>query len=379
MLRFVQSALSFGMLLFALSACVPDAGILSGGSWQSAGLANQRIRAIAVDPNNPQTLYAGGTQGAIFVSIDAGQHWTKRSTISSSPTMLYALSLNSSGKKLYASTDAGLFVTTDAARQWNVISTSSSGLPSDGYTAVAFGSGGSAYIGTTHHGVFMSNNDGAIWKSASGNLPQNRVINGLAVDTAQNRLWVATSSGAYHSDDEGKSWSSSHNGLPTDGVVNTIQPAIAVDGSQGLVYAGTKHGFFRSLDSGAHWTLSSSALQGVSVYSILVDFRSANGSTVYVGTNAGAFRSDDGGQNWRGVASGFPRKTPVYVLVTGANNNSQLYAAANDVYLFPGSNTGISPSRIISLLLIVLFFFLLYVLIRRGARRQRSMFKSDSI
>jgi hypothetical protein len=136
---------------------------------------------------------------------------------------------------------------------------------------------------------------------------------------------------------------------------------------------------FRSLNAGENWTINSESLSGTSVHAILVDFRSSNASTVYVGTDIGVFRSADNGQDWGGTASGLPRGEPVYALVVGANDYTQLYAAVDSsgIYLFPGTSGGIDPSRILPFLLIVLFFFLLYRLTWRSRNRQRDLLKPE--
>src|SRR5690242_18657975 len=72
------SYLALAVLAFCLSACATDAGIFACTNWQSSGLPNKHIRALAVDPNNPQALYAGDGQGGMFVSTDAAQHWQAR-------------------------------------------------------------------------------------------------------------------------------------------------------------------------------------------------------------------------------------------------------------------------------------------------------------
>ncbi len=364
------------MLLSFLSACTPDTNLLGSGSWQASTLANQHIRTLAVDPTSSQTLYAGNADGTTFRSTDAGQHWTKRGNISVAPLSLSMLTVAPSGKMLYALTDAGLFASTDAAQTWRTVNTSNSGLPIDGYTTLTFDEQKNMYVGTSRHGVFMSSDStGTHWKASNGTLPQEIVIHELAFDGTQHRLWAATSSGVYRSDNNGKNWNALNNGLPVIDGVTTIQPAASAGGALGLVYAGTRKGIFRSTEGGTHWVESGQLLQGVPILSILVDFRSTNASTIYVGTKFGAFRSDDNGQNWRGIAGGLPENTPVYALAIGDNKASQLYATANNVYLFPGSNNGINSTRVVSLLLILLLFVLLFFIAQRGTRRRKALLK----
>lgn len=365
-------------LLFAsslFSACAPDANLLGAGSWQASSLIQQHIHALAVDPLHAQTLYAGNEDGTVFKSSDAGQHWTKQTPISSTPTTLSSLTVNPSGKTLYALADKGLFASNDAALTWQRVNIPSSGLPVDSYTSLVFDGQKHTYLGTLHHGVFASS-DGTQWQSISRTLPHDIAINGLAYDTVLHRLWAATSLGIYRSDNEGMSWIALNTGLTILDGVTTIQSPANAGGSTSLVYAGTKHGIFRSTDSGSHWVAAGQLLQGVSIQHILIDFRSTDATTLYVGTPFGAFRSDDSGQNWHGIAGGLPEHTSVYALAIGANNASQLFAAVNNVYVYPGTGSSITPTRVINLLFVVLLFGMLFLIAWRSARRRKTASKS---
>jgi photosystem II stability/assembly factor-like uncharacterized protein len=362
-------------ILVCLASCAPSAGIFAGGVWQSGGLQHQHIRTLVVDPNNPQNIYAGDTKDGVFASTDAGMHWSQHSIGLPLPTAIHALVFDDPGKKLYAATDAGIFVSADAAQHWAAIGD----LPADSYTALAFDfkDQHTIYAATARHGVFVSTNDGSSWSAANGRLPVGSIINGLAFDPDRHQLWAATNMGVYRSPDAGSTWHALNNGLPAAVVVNTVFPATISGGDPGLVFAGTNHGFFRSQDYGAHWSASQASLSGTSVNAILIDYHKA--TTVYVGISIGALRSDDNGQNWGGIAGGLPKDQPVYALAMGANNYNQLYAANNDVYLFPGSSSGFDPSQLIPILLILALFFVLYRLSSRGRRRSWQMLKPERI
>ena len=352
------------LLSFLLSACSLDAS-----TWQTGSLSHQHIHALAVNPKNPQIIYAGDMQGSIFVSTDAGQHWTMRSHVSSSSITLLSLTVDPSGTKIYASTTTGLVISIDNAQSWQQIN--SSLLPVDTYTVPVFTSGKQVYIGTMHHGLFVSNDDATTWRTEGSGLSQAIAINAIAYDELQHHLWIATSTGVYRSDDAGASWQALNTGFPAGTVATAIQSATNAGGDAALLYAGTTKGFYLSNDAGAHWT-SIAALQYVYIRQILVDFRSRNAATVYVATNVGLFRSDDSGQKWAGVGSNIPRDQTVYALAIGAKQATQLYAASNNVYLYPGnSSTGLDPARILTLLIVLLVFVVLFYVVRREIRRYR--------
>ncbi len=377
--RFLPSFLSLLCLLLllviGLAACAPDTGIF-GGNWQTTGLQHAHIRALEVDPNNPQTLYAGDEQNGVYTSSDAGAHWTQSSAGLPSPVYVHALSFDSSGKKLYAATDAGIFVSIDGAHQWQTagkIGTAPGDLPTDTYTSLAFAAKApySIYAGTMRHGVFVSNDGGATWAAASTGLPAGAAINDLTFDSITNQLWAATAQGIYRSDNGAANWRALNTGLPASLSINAVQPADVAGGLSGLVYAASNHGVFLSQDGGAHWAASEESLQAIHIYTVLADFRSTNGTTAYIGTNIGAFRSDDSGQDWGSIAAGLPRGEAVYALIIGGLNNSQLYAAtdADGVYIFPGTSNGLNIGHLWPLLLIAALFILLYALISRTRRR----------
>jgi ligand-binding sensor domain-containing protein len=358
------------IILLFLSACTPNSGIFAGGNWQSSGLPHQHIRALAVDFNNPQVIYAASSQGKNFTSNDGGQHWIERSSGLPTDSSINVLSFDTTGKKLYAATGAGLFVSTDAALHWNKVA---AGGPFN-FTSLAFNfrEPHTMYAGTAFQGVLRSSDDGNTWSSANTGLPPGITINTLTFDSENQQLWAATSSGVYRSDDRGFGWQAFNTGLPTSIVVYSVQPdTIVPGGTRGLIFAGTNHGFFFSQDAGAHWTSSQDSLVGTNVRVIYVDFHKP--TTLFVGTDVGVLRSDNSGQNWGGVGSGMPRDQSVHAIMWGTSGYTQLFAAADDVYMYPGTGGGFSFNRLIELLIVAVFFYALY----RLARRRRRTSKTD--
>lgn len=357
--------LLLAIVMLCLSACTSTSGIFAGGSWQSSGLSHQRISTLTVDFNKPQDIFAGSSQGKVFASIDGGQHWTEHSTGLPPTVSINTLSFDATGKKLYAATTAGLFVSNDAALRWIPVGKAAANRAYN-YTTLAFDLKASQTIfaGTASHGILMSPDSGNTWSSINTGLPPAITINALVFDVLSGQLWAATASGVYRSDDRGRIWQTSNTGLAPSVVVNSIQPDTnVIGGTKGLIFAGTNHGFYLSQDDGAHWKASMEPLVGTSVHVVYVDFHKP--TTVFVGTDVGALRSDDGGQNWGSVGPGIPRDQPVFSLAWGTSDYSQLFAAADDVYLFPGTSGGVSLSRLIELVIIALFFYLLYRLARR--------------
>src|SRR5207247_10222100 len=47
-----------------------------GGSWTHTGLTGVDVRALAIDPLTPTTLYAGTYGAGVFKSTDGGRSWS---------------------------------------------------------------------------------------------------------------------------------------------------------------------------------------------------------------------------------------------------------------------------------------------------------------
>lgn len=361
------------LLALFLSGC---SGVLGGSSsWQASGLQQNALRALIVDPNNSQHLYAGDDAGHVFETTDGGQHWSTQALALPAGAFVTTFAFSANGKQLYAGTLQGLFITDDAGNHWQLAAASAHKTQGVGILALAVLAGSSSsgkLCIATDNGVFLSADGGKTWSYSARGLDRSALVRNLVYDPNTHQLWAATSLGVYRSDDQAASWQAFNTGLPAAVDVNSVVPALIAGGAQGRIYAGTKQGFFISTDDGAHWAASHNSLERISILAILVDFRSASATTLYLGTSVGALRSDNGGQNWGGVASGLTTPTTVYALQIGGDSNSQLFAATNNgLYLYPGSSGNFDLARILSILLAVLVFAALYLLVSRRRRVRR--------
>src|SRR4030095_2676322 len=145
-----------------------------GVTWviRRDGLAGPFIRTIAVDPLDPNRIYAGGA--GVFVSSDAGEHW---SAASARPSCFYVLALairpsdgvvfagagSVFGFGLNRTSCGGVYRSTDGGKNWSPI-----GLAGEYVTSVAIDAANSItlYAGTDLvslsdvGGVFRSNDGG---------------------------------------------------------------------------------------------------------------------------------------------------------------------------------------------------------------------------
>jgi photosystem II stability/assembly factor-like uncharacterized protein len=96
----------------------------SGGSWYvyDAGLPNGAVALhIAIDPQNPSTLYIATQGDGVFKSQDAGANWQASNAGISVLTANYLLVSPVNSTYVYAATDDGVFRSVDAGASWSRI------------------------------------------------------------------------------------------------------------------------------------------------------------------------------------------------------------------------------------------------------------------
>jgi photosystem II stability/assembly factor-like uncharacterized protein len=78
-------------------------------SWQPSniGLGSLFVSTIAIDPNNPDTLYAG-TDGGAYISFDGGETWGQINDGLLGATVVYSVVVDKDGN-VYAATPYGIF------------------------------------------------------------------------------------------------------------------------------------------------------------------------------------------------------------------------------------------------------------------------------
>jgi hypothetical protein len=128
------------------------------------------VTAIAIDPSNPGTIYAGTNGSGMYKSTDGGTTW---SAVNNGITSLdiQALAIDpSTTLTVYAGTQAGLFKTLDGGNTWN---SSGAGLLDPNVNALVVDPRNPRmlYAATSSVGIFRSLNGGSGWLAANSGIP----------------------------------------------------------------------------------------------------------------------------------------------------------------------------------------------------------------
>ena len=196
-----------------------------GATWAATGLSHPAVRALAIDPTAPSTLYTGTFE--------------------------------------YSGIAGGAFKSTDGGDTWSAIST---GLPAGALgiwinaLAIDPTMPSTLYAGTYSGGVFKSTDGGSTW----GSTPLSSNVNALAIGASTpNPLYAGTDGdGLFKSTDGGTTWTNTR-------LTAAYVYAVAIDPiTPSTVYAGSENGVFKSRDGGGTWSLLGT---GFSVRTLVID------------------------------------------------------------------------------------------------------------
>jgi photosystem II stability/assembly factor-like uncharacterized protein len=251
----------------------------------------KRVWKLEPSLTEPETVYAGVEDAALFISNDGGQNWQELAGLRRVKGELWSpgaggLCLHTiiqdrgDPKRLFTAISAvGVFRTNDAGQNWQAINR---GLHSGGELpdptaevghcvhciAMHPAHPGVLYM-QKHWDVMRSDDAGELWYEISGNLPSDfgyTIV--IHAHEPQTIYVVPIKSDSEHFPPEGKlrvyrsriggnEWEALTKGLPqTDCYVNVYRSAMAVDSLDpcGLYFGTTGGQVYASADSGDSWT-----------------------------------------------------------------------------------------------------------------------------
>lgn len=236
-----------------------------GSEWRVTGPTGGDVRALVVDPNDPNRFYFGTLDGQIYSSTDGGRNWR--------------LLVNLNRPRLFVD-----HIIVDP-RNSNVL-----------------------YVATHRHkeagGFFKSTDGGYTWKESPE--LRNEALHSLTQSESNpNILLVGSISGIYRSSDSGETWTA----LPTRSTPGLIDvESLAIDPrNSDVIYAGTWYLPYKSTDGGQSWRIiKTGIIDDSDIFAINIDPRNAN--HIIASACSGIYESRDAGEHWQKV-QGIPSQS----------------------------------------------------------------------
>lgn len=344
---------------------------INGGKlWvlSNNGIVPAKVYSLAIDPVNPQVLYAATYDRGVYKSDNASQNWYHSGLYYNFVYSLAVDPLNPS-TVLLGTMNNGIYRSENQGGTWNK---SQVGLSATSITSMAMASASSPilYVGTNGSGLHATSNNGADWNSMNNGLEDSYIYSVLQIPSNPNVLYTGTKSGGvYKSEDWGATWRTINGGLPTlesddsisvsytthpfdldspeqdfwneieegggvalaatfDEISVSILSVAADPNNPAILYLGTNSGVYKSINSGAYW--NGSGLSGRVITSVTVDpFQS---HIIFAATSAvsgSLFKSTDAGKTWVPANTGMVGMD-VNALWMDPERGNVIYAATNN-------------------------------------------------
>jgi ligand-binding sensor domain-containing protein len=175
---------------------------------ENRGIINTHVRALVIDDENPEVLYAGTLYGrgfgGVFRSCDGGKSWEKRS-LGLVDTSIEALALlPGDSKVVYAGTHRGLFRTHDAGNHWTRVGEHMFEALRISVLLIPLSRPETLYVGTWQ-GLYRSRDQGVTWETIEG-LSGLKILTLTADAFQEHIMYAGTNQGLYASSDGGTRW-----------------------------------------------------------------------------------------------------------------------------------------------------------------------------
>jgi photosystem II stability/assembly factor-like uncharacterized protein len=339
------------LAFYCLGPTVASAQDPQAPTWTSDGPSGAYVRTLAIDPVTPTTLYAGTVEDeghalwGVFKSIDSGHTWSAVNTGLPSDFGVFALAIDPvNPSTLYAGTygygiwvySGGVFKSIDAGNTWSEVD--SGPLANFGISTLAIDpiTPSTIYAGTWGGGAFASTDGGNSWSAINAGLTDG-YVHALAIDPrTPSTLYAGTEVGrVFKSIDGGNTWSAVNIGLPR----NYFIFALAIDPvTPSTLYAGLEGGasggrVFKSVNGGNTWSEADTRLPTTAGFHALA-IDPVTPSTLYAGAfGRGAFISTDGGNSWSDFNAGLTDPL-VHALAIDPQKPTTLFAGTCNLGVF---------------------------------------------
>jgi len=299
------------LLLVQQSAAQPTLNI-----WSSSG-PNAVIASVAVDPVNPNIIYAGvglnsGTPRGVFKSFNNGASWSASSTGLGNPNhfvrqleidpvnpnIIYAL--------VYNLTSSGVYKSTNGGATWNPTNFPPA-APETGLWLEIAPSNSNILYTSGGDKLLVTRNGGDTWEMRALPLPDS-YASALAVHRQDpNVLYINVENedegGRYKSVNGGLSWTYLTFGCFCRAIeIDSVNPNIIYGVGSNYDSNGSSTGVYKSINSGASWSYTPIATPDSSLIALVIDPR--NSQILYAATYSGVYKSINGGATWSAFNNG---------------------------------------------------------------------------
>ncbi|MFN2385340.1 MAG: WD40/YVTN/BNR-like repeat-containing protein [Thermoanaerobaculia bacterium] len=312
-------------------------GGVAEGQWRRAGLDGTIVTALAVDPSNASTIYAGTSQAGLWKSVNGGATWSASGSGYTGDIVTALLIDPSSPNVLYVGSNVGVFKSINAGATWNL---KVAGLSDNRVQALALdpSSPNVLYVSVLgpNGGIHRSANGAEVWTPRALPVPSGAAA-ALAVRGGD--VYAGWANVLFRSQNAGSSWT-----IPfPDVLTGSIAAIAAPSGETDVVVGLSQRGIYRTVSTPSPDWVRAAGLTSLRIAVLAV--RPGDQQTIFAGgSGGGVFRSSDGGRSWTRVSTGLSN-TDVAALAFDSSGGRLYAATADGVFVLDLAQCG-SPSAL---------------------------------
>ena len=253
------------------------------------------VHALAVNPQTDE-LFLGARP--IYRSTDGGENWTAVEGIPKSEERanITSIAVDPSDPQVMYATGHGIGVvkSTDAGKTWNSASSGLGGMSTEGF-AIDAKDPGTLYAWVLGTGLYRSKDASGSWQRVDDGPKQQEIRTLASVNspTGMGGIWLyaGLDTGVMKSPDCFCGWDR----LPNEGLPEGRVYSVAVDSSDpNVLYAGLREGVFKTSDGGQTWSQVTDLVEDA-----VVTVNAAEPNEIYaVGADGTLVSSPDAGATW---------------------------------------------------------------------------------
>lgn len=317
-------------------AVIPDGGFLvsnnKGASWERRtsilsttgdrkNFSLSSVSTIALDPNDPNTIYYGTINQGMLYTYDRGKSWQVAKKLGQGTVESIAVDPGNTCT-IYVAIGGKVFKTEDCNRSWKTIFLENSASVEVTAVAVDHFNSNNIYATLSRGDIVKSVNGGKSWQTI---YRFGKKIKRFYIDPNDSRriYAVVDGEGLQRSDDSANSWQKMDDIFSEFKIGTAIVDFKLFKGYSNLMIIATKQGIIKSKDRGLTWEqlplLPPKADASISAVAI----NPADNNEVYYVAGSVFYKSIDSGKNWE--PSSLPTTKKAEILLLDHEKDNILY------------------------------------------------------
>lgn len=260
------------------------------------------IESVALDPGDPNAMYAGSVDNSLFFTYDAGETWQMAKGLGQ--VTIDAVAVDPQDKcTIYVSVANKVLKSVDCTRTWKPVYQDNSTASKIYAIAIDHHDSKNVFVGVSgasRGDLIKSSDAGGSWRVVE-NFKDS--VKRIIINPTDSRIvyLIASKKGAFKSEDNGEKWAEMKKlsaAVKEFKLTGTINEMIISNADGKTIFLATSYGMVRSKDGGETWERIEVLTPEKQAVINDIAVNQLDMKDIYYVTNTTFYHSVDGGVNW---------------------------------------------------------------------------------